>query len=272
MPAKLPTEVLERIIDECHHNPRALIACSIANRVFVARSRVHLFRKIAFLPPFSSHRYSMYPTGPTRCDRFAELLTSNRNLAYYVHELEILEGGHPGVIACWISQSASLLPILCRLDNLQSFALRYGYASEWSDVLRGALSICVRLPSINSIELSGLDADSKEELFPIFSGVERRLQNLRISNLLIPSSPSSVIVSSQHLPLQVDTLNVTFHRGSDMERSFINLMLASPPLISMGALRHLRLTVYHNDLHMIGQWLHKCADSLEEVELIITST
>jgi len=270
MSPKLPTEILERIIDESHHNLRALIDCSIANRVFVARSRVHLFRKITFLPPLTSTG-SIYPTGPTRCDRFAELLISNPDLASHVQELDIVEGGHPGLIIFWISQSTSLLPILRRLSNLQSFALRYGHPSEWSDVLREALSICMHLPSIDSVELSGLNVESEGELFPIFSGVERTLRYLRISNLLLPS-PSSVIVSSQHLPLQVDTLNVTFHRGSDMERSFINLMLASPPLISMGALRHLRLTVYHNDLHMIGQWLHKCADSLEEVELIITST
>jgi hypothetical protein len=175
MPAKLPTEILERIIDESQHNPRALIACSTANRVFVARSRVYLFRKIEFLPPLTSHRYSMYPTG-TRCDRFAELLSSNPDLAYCVLELNILEGGHPAAIVFWISQSATLLPILRRLDNLQSFALRYSYGSEWSDVLREALSICLHLPSLNFVELSGLAVEDERDLFPIFSGVERNAQ------------------------------------------------------------------------------------------------
>jgi hypothetical protein len=39
----------------------------------------------------------------------------------------------------------------------------------------------------------------------------------------------------------------------------------------MGILRYLRLTVYHNDLHLIGLWLQTCAESLEELELVLIS-
>jgi hypothetical protein len=53
----------------------------------------------------------MPPTGPTRCDLFAD------QLADHVHELEITEGGHPRLITYWISKP-TLVPILRRLFNL----------------------------------------------------------------------------------------------------------------------------------------------------------
>jgi hypothetical protein len=265
MAVELPTEILERVVD-FHPDLHTLIQCSFAGRVFVPRSRVHLFRKIIFPSPPSSPE-SAYPTCPTRCDLFAELLISNPRLVHHVHELEIVEGGHPSLVVYWISQSTILLSILRRLLNLQSFALRYGHPSEWSNVLIEALSIIMHLPSITSVEFSGLDVGNEEQFLSIFNGVERTLQSLHISNLSISFPPSGAEPSPHHPLLRVDTLDVTFHKTHDMEALFINL-LSTSPLLDMSVLRHLRLTVYHSDYILIGQWLEQCAESLEELELI----
>jgi hypothetical protein len=263
MAVELPTEILELVVD-FHPDLRTLIQCSLAGRVFVPRSRVHLFRKITFPSP-GSHE-SVYPTCPTRCDLFAELLISNPRLVHHVHELEIVEGGHPSLDVYWISQSTSLLSILRVLLNLQSFALRC-HLSEQSNVLIEALSIIMHLPSIASVEFSGLEVGNEEQFLSIFNGVDRTLQSLHISNLLI-TFPSSGAEPSPHRPLlRVDTLDLTFHKGHDMEALFVDI-LSTSPFLDMSVLRHLRLTVYHNDYILIEQWLEQCAESLEELELM----
>jgi hypothetical protein len=82
MPVNLPTEVLEKIIDESRGDLQVLLDCSIANRAFLARSRVNIFHRITFSPP-------QRPFAVTRCDRFAELPVSNPDVAYYVNTLQV---------------------------------------------------------------------------------------------------------------------------------------------------------------------------------------
>ncbi|KAJ6613675.1 hypothetical protein B0H10DRAFT_2047489 [Mycena sp. CBHHK59/15] len=272
MPPTLPTEILEQVIDASKDNRRTLAACGAASKRLLPRSRVHLFRKLAFGAPrvdITRRTSSMYPSAHTRCDVFwDDILQANPSLAQHVTELALSEGGHPNLTIWWISQSATLVPVVQRLSNLRKFTLRYGHTSEWSSVLMQTMSICIHRPSLDFVDLSGLNMPDVASLSTVFTGGHpgRKLQNLRISNMGLQSDLLRLEEAPGQNPLEVDSLNVTFHHDWELERPFVDLLSGSLPLIDMSRLRHLRLTV-GNDLSLVSQWLRLSADSLTQLDL-----
>ncbi|KAJ7491193.1 hypothetical protein FB451DRAFT_1389921 [Mycena latifolia] len=86
MPASLPQELIDKVIDAAQDDLESLRTCSCASSSFRRRSQQHIFAHITILPPLTDAE------DPTPCQKFYDLLVSSPHLALYVKSLEIMEG------------------------------------------------------------------------------------------------------------------------------------------------------------------------------------
>ncbi|KAJ6495449.1 hypothetical protein C8R45DRAFT_987385 [Mycena sanguinolenta] len=270
----LPTEVLEVVVDASRDDRATVAACGLAGRQFLLRSRMYLFAEISLGSPRASTRpdktsmHTLYPSVPTRCDLFSELLARNPNLVRCVMALELSEGG-PGNTTYWISQSTTLVQLARRLANLRIFTLREAQASEWSPALIQTMHLCLHAPSIESVELVGLRVTELPSLFAIFSATRLRttLQSLKLSDFIVPLdvSSSKPMAQNELRRMGVHTLDISSSQALDDQHRIIELLSQTPPLIDLSRLRHLRLSAA--DLLLATRWIQLRADSLVQLDL-----
>ncbi|KAF7345706.1 hypothetical protein MVEN_01590600 [Mycena venus] len=257
----LPTEILEKIVDESRDNRRTLAACAMAGRELLLRTRVHLFFRIHLgSPPVDLTRrgaWCPYVARPTRCDLFRDILDANPNLGGHVMELSLSEDTF-GVE--WIHTSTTLLSVAQRLLNIRTFSVRGGRTSA---VLMQTMYGCMRGPSIQSVELCAVEIKDPTFLYTVFCGCH--LRSLRLSEITV-RTPSSVNNITAHNSLAVKSISISFIAGPDAEQALLTLITGMPPLIDMSRVHYLRL-VMDTQFTLLHQWLTLCAPSFAQLDL-----
>ncbi|KAJ7218581.1 hypothetical protein GGX14DRAFT_595314 [Mycena pura] len=239
----LPTEVLEQIVDASKENRKILVACGLAGRQFLPRTRLHLFASIALGSPRIDISHTLL-----------DILRANPALALHVAELLLTEGGHRNLTVFWISQSTTLVAVVHLLHNLQSFSIRCVDAqlSQWSSVLATTLQTCIARPFLRSLEIAALDVYDVGALFAAF-------------NCDAPGRVLDCVYRIAASPLVVHALIVAF-REDPVQGQLLHLLSGPRPLIAISRVHHLRLTV-GEELAVVQKWLELTAPSLEQLEL-----
>ncbi|KAJ7440055.1 hypothetical protein B0H11DRAFT_2100269 [Mycena galericulata] len=276
-PIPLPTEVLEAIVDLNKYDRRTLAACGAAGKKLLVRSRVHLFSEVhlysprASLRPNTRSQKNLTPSISTRCDLLWAILQDNPDLARHVKALMLSEAGRSDSATYWIAKSTTLVPVAQSVSHLCTFVLRVGPHSGWSPVLTQTMHLCIRAPSIESIELCGLRAPNAKSLFPILSTPHpgNTLLKLRLSDVHVPPGFIAFGALSEHHPFTVSSLDLAFSPVNGSLPSLFPLLRRGVPLIKLSHLRHLRITV-DDELSTTMAFVKLCEASLVQLDLRFT--
>ncbi|KAK0482703.1 hypothetical protein IW261DRAFT_1049791 [Armillaria novae-zelandiae] len=196
----LPQELLDAIIDKLQLDRKSLIACSLASRAFLPRTRFHLFRKIVLNETF--------------CQHFHKLLVSSPKIARNVTDLTFFGDAF---------KQRLVLPVIHSLVSLSTLSLQ---DMDFDDVPKynaGIFDAFSRLPikHISMLSLSFRDFSTAiRTSFPV-------MQSLTMWDVVGQSNPTA---SPQSCSLQV----LKFHLH-EIGKSILNSIARG----GLGSLDHL---------------------------------
>lgn len=224
---KIPPEIIDRIIDYVHDDPKTLTACSLVARGWVPSTRLHLFAKMNILTVREG----------TRLKELASLLPK---LLYYCQELTIgvIYGSDntpvtPGFIS-FIQPLPTLYERVNDFASLHTLHIR-GFPSRPRDFIQLLLAISEK---ITTLTLSESSFESRLDLWKIIR-LFPNLRSVHVSSLGYSSSGEGKLAPNCcHSPPIVSFSLNTHCMGFVLEQ------LAEPPY----PLTHLQsLEIHHTD-------------------------
>ncbi|KAK0211338.1 hypothetical protein DFS33DRAFT_1271160 [Desarmillaria ectypa] len=174
----LPQELFDAIVDKLQYDRKSLMACSLAFRAFLPRTRFHLFRKIVLNETFSQ--------------KFHKLVVSSPNIPRNVTDLTFFGDAF---------KERLILPVIHSLVNLSTLSLQ---DMDFDDVPKynaGIFDAFSRLPikHVSMLSLSFRDfSTAMRASFPI-------MRSLTMWNVVGQSNPAA---SCQSCPLQILKLHL----------------------------------------------------------------
>ncbi|KAG7442485.1 uncharacterized protein BT62DRAFT_384874 [Guyanagaster necrorhizus] len=196
----LPQELFDTIIDKLQQDRKSLMACSLASRIFLPRTRFHLFRNVVLNETFSQ--------------KFHKLVVSSPNIARNVTDLTFFGD---------VFKERLVLPVVHSLVNLSTLSLQ---DMDFDNVPRynaGIFDAFSHLPIKHISMLSLCFHDFSTAIRTSFPFV----QSLTMWDVVGRSNPEP---SRQSCPLQV--LKIHFR---EMGRSILDSIASG----GLGALDHL---------------------------------
>ncbi|KAK0463472.1 uncharacterized protein EV420DRAFT_1638406 [Desarmillaria tabescens] len=196
----LPQELFDAIVDKLQCDRKSLVACSLASRTFLPRTRFHLFHKIVLNETFSQ--------------KFHKLVVSSPNIPRNVTDLTLFGDAF---------KERLVIPVIHSLVNLSTLSLQ---DMDFDDVPKynaGIFDAFSRLPikHISMLSLSFRDfSTAVRTSFPV-------MQSLTMWDVVGQSNPAA---SSQSCPVQV--LKIHLHETG---KSILNSIASG----GLGALDHL---------------------------------
>ncbi|RDB15444.1 hypothetical protein Hypma_004236 [Hypsizygus marmoreus] len=206
-PPPLPQELLDKIIDNLHHDFGSLKQCSLASSLLKLRSHKYLFSAISLS--------DMY-----RIQRLRGLVDANSTLLENVRELELAN------FWAWVEGDTHLPVVLRMATSLHSLSIRSARCS-WSSIhrdTRDALIRAFRSPSLVNLSIHRIYSIP----IPIFA------LNINVMYLALKEATFDAFTddfptatSADYSRMTVDTLEIyvstspLFHTVIDLPNSFI---------------------------------------------------
>ncbi|KAJ7742719.1 hypothetical protein DFH07DRAFT_964430 [Mycena maculata] len=157
-----PPELLDIIVNDLHGDIYSLKACSLAARVFVPSTRIHIFSTVYLLPPTESTASQLVSVAQrNHCQKFDMLLDRSPHLAPLVKDLRIVEG----------------LSVRGR-DREANMGRNAGVPENilWDQLprrLTTAIHDVLRSPAIESVRLLGFNVEHPSPFIAMLCGAER---------------------------------------------------------------------------------------------------
>lgn len=246
-----PTEVCEMIIDKvgddifepCSQSqwsqPRAkaLSSCALVAPSWLPRSRVHLFRDVCL-------------SSEWRTERFIEALIHSPSLGKHVYTLRI----KPDTVEDsqkWIHRILLYLPrLLPHLYHLQFFNLPVLH--------RSFVVLASRFTSVESLELSGLQAQSFGEIIQLINRYPH-LDRLSIVDCKW-RIPSRYLSRKQH-----EITKLTLRNDPDYQKEALNWVLASRSTLTLRVFCSISKLSSHG---LEEQVLRTCLSTFQEIAIV----
>ncbi|KAJ7611313.1 hypothetical protein FB45DRAFT_941519 [Roridomyces roridus] len=225
---QVPSELVDKIIDNLEGDAPSLLSCCRAARTFVQPSQMRLFKKVTILATSDGDP----------CYKFYNSITNSPHLASFVQELSVdmLQPGARAVhmggrsyCSSWIMEHdtklSKILPRL-RLKHISLYdntpAYQQTFPMDWTRLgpaLLYALTAVFSSPTLESVHLKGWQLSSPQQLLSLFAKA-KALKSLSISRLSFDRS-GQWSTSAPWLP-KLASLSILELEGKQTSSSFLH--------------------------------------------------